>query len=448
MKRRLILSLILALLLLLSGCSLPELLPRGEEAVEEGTLLVYRVSAEDGRVGDLIRSEPASGHLADNTEIETALELFSSAAADPELACALPGDAEILGFGFENGVVTLELSEGFLSLSGMDQSTAAFCAVLTLCQLDGVEAVTVVSGGQTLFSGLMPEDALLTAEDTDPYMRQLRLYFSDESGRYLVSEYHSLTLEEDASAERYVVEELLRGPNNGELRSAIPEGTSLISCTAAGGVCTVDLSAEFYDNRPASALGERLAVYSIVDSLTAIAEVRSVRILVGGEPIETYVYLSLDETLDRYEEPIGPVSAPKGELDADLYLALPDGSGAAPLPFRVSVSSYESDAEAVLARLLAAAEPGYPGVFPSSASVPSVTTRAASCTVDLSEGFFASIAEEDRLAAIESMSLTLLALDSISAVRFTIGGEAAEFDGVDWSGPWRSIEDFQEIEVS
>jgi len=368
------------------------------------------------------------------------VRLLSTPAMSAQLACALPADVSVSGYGFENGVVTLTFSDGFLALSDMQRSVAAFCAVLTLCQLDGVEAVTILCGDETVFSGLMPEDALLTAADTDPYIRRLRLYFSDAAGRYLISEYHSLTLEEDASPERYVLEELLRGPNNGELKSAIPAGTALLSCATAGGVCTVDLSSEFYENRPDTALGERLAIYSIVDSLTAIAEVGSVRLLVEGEALGVYTHLSLDGALTRYEEPIGPVSAPKGEFDADLYLALPGLGGTEPLPFRVSQSDYESRAEAILARLLSAAEPGYPALFPSSASVSSVSVIGSGCAVDLSEGFFASMTEAERSIAVESMVATLCALDEISSVRFTIGGDSAVFDGVDWTGPWYGVE--------
>lgn len=441
MKRLLTFLLLMALTVSLAGCALPGFLRRTEENAEDNSFLVYRIASEPGQSGELIRSEAQTGLAADGVELDAAVALFSSPVREEGLTCALPDGVAVTGWSFENGVVTLTLSESFLELSGMERSTAAFCAVLTLCQLDGVEAVTVFAGEEAVFSGLMPEDALVTAADTDPYIRQLRLYFSDGEGRYLVSEYHSLTLEEDASAERYVMEELLRGPNNGELRSAIPAGTNLLSCATAGGVCTVDLSEAFLENRPDSALGERLALYSIVDSLTAITEVERVRILVNGEPVGMYVYRSLADDMVRYEEPIGPVSVPKGEFDADLYLALPEDAGLAPLPFRVSGTDYESRAEAVLVRLLAVSEPGYPSLFPAGVPGCDVSVRGSVCIVDLSEGFFASLPEEQRAMAVESMSATLCALEEISSVRFTVGGESAVFDGVDWSGPWYGIEE-------
>lgn len=447
MRKRFLLAAPLALILLLSGCtrpSLPSFFSRSDQTVQTGAISIYRVSADPTVLGsDLIQAEayPADGAAQD---VEGALALFTAPSEDESLACALPEGVTLDGWSLENGVVTLELSSSFLELSDMAQTTAAFCAALTLCQLDGVDAVTVTAAGQTLFPGLVPADALLKDTDTDPYVRQLRLYFADSQGRYLESEYHSLTLEEEASAERYVMEELLRGPNSAELQSAIPAGTRLLSCATEDGVCTVDLSGEFYENRPRTALGERLAIYSLVNSLTALSGVDSVLLTVEGQTVDTYVYRSLAQPLSWYDEAVGPVSTVRGEFDGSLYLAVPGGTAITALPFRVSGTDYESRAEAVLAALLTCEEPGYPVLFSGSASVMDITVQGSACTVELSESFFVSLPAEERSVAVQSIAATLCELSEISSVRFTVGGGAAVADGVDLSGPWR---DFDEIKV-
>ena len=432
---------VVILALLLTSCSLPIPGRSTDADPDESVFSVYRTAADEERSGSLITAEPFPMPESDGTELETAAELFMSAPRSSSLSCALPADISILSVSSENGVATLTLSDAFLSLTAIRQTSAAFCAVMTFCQLEGIEAVNIVSGGETVFAGLMPEDAFLTAEAGDPYIRRLRLYFSDSNGRYLLSEYHSLTLEEDASAERYVVEELLRGPNNGELKSALPSGTRLLSCATADGICTVDLSSEFLDNRPSTALGERLAVYSLVDSLTALAQVHSVRLLVEGEPVGVYVCRSLSEPVERYEEPIGPVSPARDEFDADLYLILPDMTSLALLPFRITDAGYSSQAEAVLAELFSVAEPGYPSILPASNSVTDVSLTGTRCTVELTEGFFSAIPEASRALALGSVTETLCALSEVSSVRFEIAGEDAVFNGVDWSGPWHSAEE-------
>ena len=447
MKRFSVLCLLLAALLPLSGCAAPAFLsglfpPAAAESAE--SLLVYRLAADPADSEALVLPQAYPLPDGDADELETLVTLLRTPSGGADLRSAVPAGVSLEDWSLENGVVTLAFSEPFLEASDMDRSLAAFCAALTLCQLDEVDAVTVTCAGQTLYAGLIPEDALLNDEPSDPYSRQLRLYFPDAEGRWLVSEYHTLALDEDTSPERYVIEELLRGPNSGELRSVIPAGTALRSCVTADGVCTVDLSREFYENRPRTALGERLVLYAIVDSLTALAGVDGVRFLVEGEPVGEYVHRSLAEPLERYDAPVGPASAPKGELDADLYLTLPGLTHITALPFRVNTQDFASDAEAVLSALLNAAEPGYPGVFPGAGSVIDIAAQGTVCTVDLSESFFVSLPEDARGTAVRSIAATLCALPDIAAVRFTVGGSDAVFDGVDWSGPWR---DFSETEV-
>ena len=456
MKRARLPGLVLALLLVLTGCSvrLPFDLPRlsfdlpftlpwlsSDDTVGDGnTLTVYRLRQSGAEGGELLGQEHCL--LPENapSELEAAIELFTGPSKTDGLVCPLPPDVTVEGWTLDNNLCTLTFSDGFLDLGDMDRTAAAFCAALTLCRLDTVDAVTVAAGGQVLFSGLVPEDTLLRDTDTDPSVRQLRLYFADAQGRYLVSEYHSLTLDEDAALGRYVMEELLRGPNSGERQSALPEGTELLSCATENGVCTVDLSREFYDNRPQTALGERLAVYSIVNSLTSLSQVDSVVILVEGRSVDTYVYRSLAQPLARSGEAIGPVSGTLGEADTDLYLPLPGLKTIAPLPWRIDLREYASPAEAVMAALLGAAEPGYPALFSGSGTVMDVTMRVGVCSVDLSESFFASLPVEARNAAIQSMAASLCVLEEIDSVFFTIGGSPALFDGVDWSGPWSEFD--------
>lgn len=450
----------LILCVLLAGCariadlSMPEL-PAGVQRIldkvfpgEEdvsGGVLIYRIaSSEDEERRELIQSETLPLPEDANSEIDGVLELFGSPSRRVGLSCALTDGVTVVSWSRENRGLTLEFSEEFLAAPPMDRTQMAFCAALTLCELDGVENVTVTAGGQTLFSGLVPEDALLSDSDTDPYVRQLRLYFTDGQGRYLISEYHTLTLDEDSSPERYVVEELLRGPNSTELKSPIPAGTSLVSCATVDGVCVVNLSEEFYENRPETALGERLAIYSIVNSLTALSGVDSVNLLVEGKAVDTYVFRSLAEPMSWYDEVIAPAAAAQEELDANLYLVTPDFLSITELPFRVELANYESQAEAVLAALLTAAEPGYPALFSGSGSVTDITVQGSFCTVDLSESFFASLPSEARSAAVQSIAATLCDLADISAVAFTISGASAVYEGTDWSGPWSN---FTEIEV-
>ncbi len=434
-----LLSLTLCLCLLLTGCALPAELAAylAREEEPENTINIYRLYTGD-EGGSLARAEVCT--LAANVrgDAETAIELFFSPSRDSSLQAALPEEVALRSWSVEGGVAVLDLSAEFQSLSAMDQTAAAFCAALTLCELDEVDAVSIHCEGQPLFQGLVPDDALLQDTDADPYTRRLRLYFSDAAGQYLVSEYHSLSLDEDSSLERYVLEELLRGPNDPELRSVIPAGTRLLSCRTENGVCTVDLSAEFLSGKPDTALGERLTIYSIVNSLGALANVESVQLLCQGQTMDRYLYRSLAQPLESWSGAVGPANAAKGEIDALLYRPLPGLTALTAMPTVIATAGYADELEALLAALTAQGEPGYPSLLQGTDGIRSVVTQGYSCTVDLNESFFASLSAEERAAAIGSLSASLCSLEEIRAVFITMNGGEAVYDGVSYTGPWNT----------
>lgn len=434
MKRFILLLLCLSLCLL-TGCeSLLALLP-GQEAAEENTMDIYRLfTGSEG--GALLRAETCALRDGERADIARALELFA-APGGGDLQTALPAGVSVESWSLEGGVAALAMSESFEELPAMEQTAAAFAAALTLCELEEVEAVSILCGGETLFQGLVPEDVLLQDTDADPYTRRLSLYFPDAQGRYLISESHSLSLDEDSSLERYVMEELLRGPNDPSLGSAIPAGTELLSCSTEGGVCTVDLSEEFLLARPQTALGERLAIYSIVNSLGTLSNVKSVRILCEGAPVPTYVYRSLAEPLESWKGAVGPASAVKGEIDAVLYRPLPGLTALAAMPSVVETVGYDSSAEALLAALTQTKEPGYPSVL-GTEGIHSVEVHGYSCTVDLAESFFASLTAEERAAAVGSLAASLCSLEDIRSVFIRMDGQEAVYEGVNYTGPWNT----------
>lgn len=182
MKKR-VCVLALALALLLGGCAGPIRLPEirwpelpfalpwqgRDETGGEGTLAICRLAAPDPDTGQ--RTSPTgaltgweSCPLPEGADpLETAIRLLAAPSGKRGLVCALPEPVTVTAWALEGGVVTLELSEAYLDLPGMERTAAAFCAALTLCRLDGVDSVSVAAGGQTVFSGLTPEDALLQA---------------------------------------------------------------------------------------------------------------------------------------------------------------------------------------------------------------------------------------------------------------------------------------------
>lgn len=112
----------------------------------------------------------------------------------------------------------------------------------------------------------------------------ISLYFKNIETNTLVAEAKCIDVK-DLSSEpyTYLINMLISGPENEKLESAIPEGTKVNSCTLKGDTVYVDLSKEFIDNAPAGIDEESMIIYSIVNTLTELNEVSSVKILINGE---------------------------------------------------------------------------------------------------------------------------------------------------------------------
>lgn len=81
----------------------------------------------------------------------------------------------------------------------------------------------------------------------------------------------------------YIVNMLIYGPESDKLESAIPENTRVNSCKLVNDTVYVDFSKEFIDNAPTGKSEENLIIASIVNSLTELNEVNSVKFLINGE---------------------------------------------------------------------------------------------------------------------------------------------------------------------
>lgn len=78
-----------------------------------------------------------------------------------------------------------------------------------------------------------------------------------------------------------LVEYLAEGPKNEKLQCSLPSGTKVNNANINGDIVTIDLSQEFIENQNTDAL--KLSIYSIVNTLTELNDVNSVKILINGE---------------------------------------------------------------------------------------------------------------------------------------------------------------------
>ncbi|HEY5586947.1 MAG TPA: GerMN domain-containing protein [Ruminiclostridium sp.] len=130
----------------------------------------------------------------------------------------------------------------------------------------------------------MGEDEANGLKDKTP----VQLYFINEQENKLSQETRYIKNTEASKGSEYlataVLKELINGPAKGSLLQAtIPKGTTVHSAvTIKDGAATVDLSNEFISNHPGGKKNEQLTLYSIVNTLTEIKDIKSVQFRING----------------------------------------------------------------------------------------------------------------------------------------------------------------------
>ncbi len=136
-------------------------------------------------------------------------------------------------------------------------------------------------------------------------MVEVKLYFSDSQAMYLVLEKRKIP--QAPSLARQAVIELIKGPENSDLYPTIPEGTQVNELYIAGDIAYIDLSEEIFKNHPGGSSGELMTVYSIVNTLTEISQIKGVQILVEGNEKKSLIgHIDISMPLLRDEDWIKP----------------------------------------------------------------------------------------------------------------------------------------------
>lgn len=386
--------------------------------------------AEDSVIGRENRNTYASA-------LAPVLELYFQGPSQDGLISPFPGNTEVISVVQEKGSTELVLSSAFFSMTGVNMAVACACLARTVCSYTGEPSV-ILSDELGKVHMELTQDSFLIQDayqtDTD---QTFTLYFPSENRRYVIPELREATLSENETAEAYLLRELMAGPQSEGTVAAVPEGTILLNVSTSGGVCTVDLSSEFYKNAFAGDYGLYTEIYSIVDTLTGLDTVDSVRFLRDGSAIGGSGIMLLGDPITRDTRVIGPVHTSGGELDVNFYTLQRITGEPFAVPVRVKQNVSAPAAEAVLTELLSFTPPqGFYNPIPYAADVLSVSVSGNVCYVDMSREFIpGNDTEAKEREAVWALVTTLTGLDTVSSVVLTIEGEASGLAYVDISEP-------------
>ncbi|MBO4915340.1 MAG: GerMN domain-containing protein [Oscillospiraceae bacterium] len=283
MKRLLAVALLAALLL--SACA-----PPAEEPSPDDFDLSSAANSGWGSGGNAIRAGSCriegSGSM---TVVALAERLMKELLKPPEeagLCSPFPEGTELTELRVAGGRATVDLTEQYASLSGIELSLADYCITLTLTQLKGVNAVRITANGRDIpyrnTQLLTAADALLAGVEDVPRPIDVSLFFLNSETGELEAQQQSLALYEGQSRFSAVLDALLRGPEGDDRLSALlSRDFSVLSSRTEDGVCYVNMSSN-------AALPEdegvrALALESLERSLLSLSGVEEVQFLIDGE---------------------------------------------------------------------------------------------------------------------------------------------------------------------
>lgn len=121
-------------------------------------------------------------------------------------------------------------------------------------------------------------------EEVDLRKTMVTLYFQNKDNKELQKETRLID-SKDLLVDPYteLLNMLITGPESDSLQKTVPEGTKLLSVELVGECLNINLSKEFIENASQDENEKKNYIYSIVNTVTELTEVNSVKILIEGE---------------------------------------------------------------------------------------------------------------------------------------------------------------------
>lgn len=273
--------------------------------------------------------------------------------------------------------------------------------------------------------GNTPDIPETTERDENVKMIKMKLYFPNKDNSAVLFEEREVEVKDSAVLKAAVLA-LLSGPEDKNLRKAIPEGTKLLGINKKENVAIVDFSKEY--NNFGGSVAEIVARVSIVNTLTEFKGVEKVRILVegksligpSGEPFGDLTRVALDDKGF-------PISKEKKTIT--LYFANDNADKVVPEKREVEMAAGESLEKIIFEELAKGpTKKGLHSVIPEGTKLLSIKTEDGICTLDLSREFVDNHpgGTAGETMTINSIVNSLTELSHIKKVKFLIEGKANE----------------------
>lgn len=197
----------------------------------------------------------------------------------------------------DDTVLELEFTSAYNDMSPIDEIFFRSALVWSLTDLPFIKQVHIYVEGRELMTGTNKPMGLLDRTNVllNPVVspdkiepQKVKLYFSNADRTALAPEERVINVNPNQPIEKYIVEQLIAGPQVQGHQPTIPADTKIREINTEDGVCYVNLSMEFISKHPGGATEEALTLYSIVDSLTELSNIKKVSFLIESERVDNF----------------------------------------------------------------------------------------------------------------------------------------------------------------
>ena len=288
---RRVMVLLLAVLMLLSGCMRPDqIMPQGDPYELFFLAKDLKTVPGDGA----LQAETAYLTIGEgmNTRdlAEFLMEELLKGPLSEELKSPIPLGTTLESLEIHGSQAKVDMSAAYGSLSGIGLTLADYAITMTLTQLPDIMSVRITVGGRELAyrdrQVFSTQGVLLAPQGDVVSTVEAILYFQDKKGG-LIGEEWNLELYEGDTQVIAVTRALESGPKDKELRGVMPEGFRVKSVWLEEDTCYVNLSSALLTNLPDDRQLSR-ALMSLSFSICSLEAVREVRFLVDGEYQQNY----------------------------------------------------------------------------------------------------------------------------------------------------------------
>ena len=288
-------SLTLLIALLFSGCE-----AKKTETLQGDGVSGCEIHYNDALTGKMrFDSTPIQGESQEG-QVYNAFKKMQDIQPAEEKEPAVPAELELNSLYIDSGILRADFNSAYEDMGLGDELIFRSAFVYTITSFDFIDYVYItvdghplkMSNGQSLGNlgrSDIVTDGNISAEPTNYEI--LTLYFMSADGTRLDYEIREVEVNPNQPIERFIIEQLIKGPEDGELKRVIPTDTKIRDISAADGVCYVDLSSDFVTKQTGSYDDAVAAVYSIVDSLCELEQVSRVQFLIEGERYDKYGHI-------------------------------------------------------------------------------------------------------------------------------------------------------------